>query len=126
MSNETKVLYNGACPICSAEINHYVRYSRRNALPIRFDDLNSEARAEWGIDRDAAAKRLHVMQDGVIYVGVPAFVVLWRQMPRYRWLARLVSVPGVHWMACKVYDHILAPLLYAWNRRNGRTSVADL
>lgn len=126
MSNETEVLYNAACPICRREIEHYEKISTRDALPIRYDDLgDTETLARWGIDAQAAAQRLHVRKDGQTYAGIPAFIVLWRDIPRLNWLARLVSLPGVYWSANKVYDHILAPLLYRWHvaREDRRTET---
>lgn len=116
-SPETSVLYNGACPVCSAEIRHYAQYANHSGLPIRFDDLTSDALADWGVDADLAARRLHVLHDGVLTSGIPAFLVLWGQMPRYRWLARVFGLPGIRQAASATYDHVLAPLLYAWHRR---------
>jgi predicted DCC family thiol-disulfide oxidoreductase YuxK len=114
----TSVLYNATCPVCSFEIDHYAAYAHDRALPIRFDDLNDPARlAAWGIDADAAARRLHVLKDGRLLAGIPAFIVLWQEMPRYRWLARVVSLPGVHGLATLAYDRVLAPLIYRWHLR---------
>ena len=124
MSDKTRVLYNGDCPLCSFEINHYASYSERSDLPIRFEDLNQHALDDWGLSRDAAARRLYVLKDGQMYSGIPAFVVLWQDMPRYRWLARLVLLPGAHRLACIAYDHVLAPAIYRWHRRRvGATST---
>ena len=109
---KTAVLYNANCPVCNFEIGQYARYAGANALPIRFDDLNSDARAAWGIDTDTAARRLYVLQDGKLTSGIAAFLVLWAQMPRYRWLGRIVGLPGVRQVASLAYDHILAPLIY--------------
>ena len=114
---ETRVLYNDECPVCSFEINHYAAYARRNGLPIRFDDLNGPERAGWGIDADRAARRLYVLRGGKLTSGIPAFLVLWREMPRYRWLARVVGLPGVRQVASWVYDHALAPAIYRWHLR---------
>ena len=122
MTDDTRVLYNADCPVCSFEINHYAAYSDRTGLPIRFEDLNAAEMEDWGLSRDAAARRLYVLKDGQMYSGIPAFIVLWRDMPRYRWLARLVSVPGVHWLASKAYDHVLAPLIYRWHLRRLRAT----
>ena len=113
----TSVLYNANCPVCNFEIQHYAQYSDDNELPIRFDDLTSDALADWGVDADLAARRLHVLHDGVLTSGIPAFLVLWGQMPRYRWLARVFGLPGIRQAASATYDHVLAPLLYAWHRR---------
>ena len=69
------------------------------------------------MDADTAARRLHVRKDGIVLSGIPAFIALWQEIPRYRWLARIVSLPGIHRLAVWTYDGILAPALYAWHRR---------
>lgn len=109
---ETSVLYNAECPICNVEITHYARYANEAGLPIRFDDLNTSARDRWGIDADLAARSLYVQHDGVLVSGVPAFLVLWSQLPRYRLLGRIVGLPGIRQIACAAYDHVFAPVLY--------------
>ena len=111
----TSVLYNATCPVCNFEIGHYARYADRHGLPIRFDDLNSDARQAWGIDADRAARRLYVLHDGQLSSGIPAFLVLWAQMPRYQRLARIVGLPGIRQIAGVAYDHVLAPLIYRWH-----------
>jgi predicted DCC family thiol-disulfide oxidoreductase YuxK len=116
-ASDTKVLFNGDCPVCSFEIGHYARYCETAGLPIRFDDLNSDARAAWGIDADTAARRLYVLHDGQLHSGIPAFLVLWAQMPRYRWLGRLIGLPGIKQVATLLYDHVLAPVIYRWHLR---------
>ncbi len=123
MSEETSVLYNGQCPVCSFEIGHYAAYARRSGLPIRFDDLNAADLDRWGLTEDDAARRLHVLHEGEILAGIPAFLVLWRRMPRYRWLARLVGLPGIRQLAGLAYDRALAPLIYRWHlRRKARAA----
>lgn len=119
-SPRTCVLYNANCPVCRFEIGHYARYAGRAGLPIRFDDLNSAARGTWGLDADAAARRLYVLHDGVLTSGIPAFLVLWAQMPRYRLLGRIVGLPGLRQMAGALYDHVLAPAIYRWHLRRLR------
>ena len=113
----TAVLYNAECPVCNFEISHYAGYAAREGLPIRFDDLNGAGREAWGLSADQAARRLYVLHEGQLTSGIPAFLVLWRQMPRYRWLARVVGLPGVRQVAGLVYDHVLAPLIYRWHLR---------
>jgi predicted DCC family thiol-disulfide oxidoreductase YuxK len=116
MTQNTEVLYNGSCPVCSREINHYERLSQKQALAIQYDDLADSAKLkDWGLDADEAAKRLHVRKDGEIYSGVPAFIILWKDIPQMRWLAKIVSLPGVHKLACLTYDYVLAPLLFQWH-----------
>lgn len=112
MNEETRVLYNANCPVCNFEIQHYAKYAAAKALPIKFDDLNCGELSAWGVTADDAARRLYVLKDGALLSGIPAFLALWDDMPRYRWLARIVRLPGVHWVAVQAYDRIAAPLLY--------------
>ena len=123
MTDKTSVLYNAQCPVCNFEISHYATYAAQNALPIRFDDLNSDALAQWDLTADAAARRLYVAHDGELTSGIPAFIILWNQMPRYRWLARVVNLPGIHWIASVAYERVLAPLIYRWHLRRQRATA---
>ncbi len=117
---DTAVLFNAQCPICSFEIGHYAAYADKNALPIRFDDLSCAAQA-WGIDADQAARRLYVIHDGALMSGMPAFRVLWAQMPRFHWLARITGWPIVRPVTVFLYDRVLAPTIYRWHiRRQAR------
>ncbi len=117
MTNETRVLYNGQCPVCSSEIAHYSKTAQANDLPIRFDDLHHADLERYGLDADIAARRLHVLHHGQLFVGVDAFIILWRQLPRFRLLARLVAIPGLKHIAAVIYDHVLAPALYTRHQR---------
>lgn len=121
---ETSVLYNATCPVCNFEIQHYARYAFAKGLPIRFDDLNSDAREHWSLDADTAARRLYVLHDGKLTSGIPAFLVLWAQMPKYRWLARVVGLPGIRQVASAAYDYVLAPVINRWHLRRLRQQTA--
>lgn len=126
MTDDTRVLYNAACPVCNFEISHYAKYSRESGLAIRFEDLNAEVHADWGLTPDQAARRLYVLKNGQIFSGIPAFLQLWQDMPRYRWLANIVSVPGLRHLAVLVYDWMLAPAIYQWHRaRLRRKRIGD-
>lgn len=115
---DTRVLYNETCPVCRFEIDGYRRSAAKDNLPIRFDGMG--AAADWGLTPDQAARRLHVIHQGQLLSGIPAFLALWSAMPRWRWLARLVAVPGIHGASCLIYDHVMAPILYrAHLRRQG-------
>lgn len=126
MTQDTEVLYNAQCPVCSFEIDHYRAYADKRALPLKFDDLNGCNLARWGLSQDQAARRLHVRQGDKVLSGIPAFRVLWAEMPRYRWLGQLTGIPGVHWLSCAIYDYALAPLIYRWHlRRQAKAGIAE-
>jgi predicted DCC family thiol-disulfide oxidoreductase YuxK len=106
---DTTVIYNGACPVCSREIG---LYRARAEGAVAFVDLNDADLSVFGLTRDEAARRLHVVEDGRLLSGVDAFRALWRATPGFRWLARLAGLPGVRQIAGAVYDRLLAPALY--------------
>jgi predicted DCC family thiol-disulfide oxidoreductase YuxK len=120
----TSVLYNASCPVCNFEIQHYAQYSGNHKLPIQFDDLNSDACAEWGLDADTAARRFYVLHDGTLTSGIPAFLTLWAQMPKYRWLSRFIGTPGIKQITSAIYDYVLAPAIYHWHLRRLRKQSA--
>lgn len=121
---KTAVLYNANCPVCNFEISHYEAYAQAQNLPIRFDDLNSDALAKWDLSADQAARRLYVEKDGALSSGIPAFLILWADMPKYRWLGKIVGLPVVKQLASLSYDHVLAPLIYRWHLRRLRLKSA--
>lgn len=121
---KTTVLYNAECPVCNFESRHYARYAGAKGLPIRFDNLNTCARAQWGLEADTASRRLYMPHEGALTSGVPAFLVLWAQMPRYRLLARLVGASGIRQIAALGYDHLLAPAIYRWHLQRLRKRAA--
>ncbi|TVS03569.1 MAG: DUF393 domain-containing protein [Rhodobacteraceae bacterium] len=119
---DIEILYNGRCPICSAEIAAYRRQAEDADAPLRFIDLHQTDTADWGLTPEQATRRFHVRRDGKILSGFPAFLILWRELPRMRWLARLLDRPVLRQFAEFGYNRVAAPLLY-WlhKRREART-----
>ena len=128
LTEETSVtvLYNGDCPICAREIAAYRRRAERTGAPLAFEDLNGADLGDWGLAPEDARRRLHVRLGDRVLSGLPAFVALWERLPGMGWLARLVSLPGVAWVAEQIYEHVLAPALHALDRRRRRACAAGL
>jgi len=96
------VLYDGACPLCSKEIRHYQR--RKGADRIDWIDVTRDIDrlAGYGIDQTTALARFHVRDShGEWKTGAAGFVLLWSQLPAYRWLSSLIkvsrSLPLLEW-----------------------------
>lgn len=117
MTQTTHVLYNASCPICSREIDHYRKEAENCTLPVSFADLHDSDLDALGLSEEDALRRLHVVQDGRVLVGVDAFLALWAALPRWAWLARIVGSASIRPLARLLYERVAAPLLYALHRR---------
>ena len=106
------VLFNGDCEICSKEIFVYQRYGASEGLPIDFKDINDTDLDPFGLTRDETARQLHVVKDSELFVGVKAFITLWNEMPKYRFLAKIFNLPGVEKIAQFFYYYVIARYLY--------------
>ena len=99
------VYFDGRCGLCSKEIEIYKR-ADKNGL-IHWHDLTaSESNLEGeNFNLIDALKLLHVKgNDGEIHVGVEAFIVIWRHLPRWRLLSILASPPPVTWVLQIAYQ----------------------
>ena len=90
------VYYDGACPLCAAEIRLYRRSP--GGERVAWIDVAAEDLADLGPDltRSAARARFHVRRpDGALASGARGFAALWAVLPRWRILAHLARLPGV-------------------------------
>ena len=92
-----EVFYDGACPVCRAEIS---MYKKSLGDGVRWSDLtgtDGDAPDQAQLDRDGVGRetlleRFHVRRaDGVLVSGPKAFLAIWRGSPRLSWLARLLD-----------------------------------
>ena len=97
------VYYDGACPLCTAEIGHYE--SREGAERLCFVNIAEQTGVTGAdLDRNAALKRFHVRTaDGALLSGAAAFTEIWATLPGWRWLARLARLPGMPWLLERLY-----------------------
>ncbi|MBJ3761201.1 DUF393 domain-containing protein [Maribius pontilimi] len=117
MSSTPLVIYNGQCPICAPEVRSYQRQARAADADLDFADLNDMDLSRFDLTEDQAAKRLHVVRDDTLISGVDAFLVIWRELPKTRWLARLIDRPVIRPVAGWIYNTVLAPILFAMHKR---------
>jgi predicted DCC family thiol-disulfide oxidoreductase YuxK len=130
MIPELTVFYDGLCPLCSREIEHY----RRWAVPdsICFIDITKPEfdAGRGGIDLDHAQRVLHVQvarsgdRATTMLTGVDAFLALWQVIPRYRWLARLGRIPFIRLFLAIGY-RVFAAVRPGWLRRKLSSCPSD-
>jgi predicted DCC family thiol-disulfide oxidoreductase YuxK len=89
LRDEVTVFYDGACPACAREIAFY--RDRRGAVGLAWVDVSREP-TQPGLDRAVALARFHArLPDGRLVSGAAAFAEVWRRVPGFRWLGRLVA-----------------------------------
>jgi 3-demethoxyubiquinol 3-hydroxylase len=92
---QVAVFFDGACPVCTREIDVY-RKSRGGESVAWIDAARCDRQQLCGLDRDAALARLHVrLCDGTMVSGAAAFAAIWQQLPAFGRAARLARLPGV-------------------------------
>jgi predicted DCC family thiol-disulfide oxidoreductase YuxK len=92
-AEKTTVFFDGACPLCRAEIEIYRAHDTEGAL-VLVDISAPDAAMPEGIDRGAVMARFHVRSArGEIVSGAAAFAEVWKQLPAWRWAGRLASLP---------------------------------
>jgi uncharacterized protein (TIGR01777 family) len=124
----TAMYYNGDCPVCSLEMNHYASLCANAQKSLQFIDATQrpEDFTRWGLRREHFERRVYLEDSkGRILSGLPALVELWSRMPQYRWLARIMKVPIVKPVSNALYDHALAPGLAAWARMRAARHVRE-
>lgn len=118
--------YDGSCPVCRSAITRYMRIGAAENPDLLWRDVNyfPNALKCFGVDQRRAQRRIHVIdRTGALRAGVDAAIAIWRELPRRRWRARLLSLPLVHPLAGLLYDRVFAPGLRALTRRDPAVSL---
>ena len=124
MLSKLTVWYNTKCPVCNAGIdrqrNRLLRAVQADAIEFRDINLEPDALAGFGAGIEAVRRRLHAVDaEGRLHVGADCAIAIWSRTPGEAWFGRLIGLPGLRWIANRLYNGF-AGLLYAWNRRAGR------
>lgn len=96
-----KVFYDGACPLCRAEIGFY----RKSGAQAQFCDIaETGSPLPEGPCREAMLARFHVRRgDGELVSGAAAFAELWKATPGWRWFGHLAATPPFVWIGEVLY-----------------------
>ena len=110
-----KVYFNNSCKICKAEID---LYKKEKIQEIDWIDItnNNLATEETSRDSKELLRRLHVKDGGKVLEGAEAFLVLWKKMPKYKFLYNFFKLPIIFSLFSFVYE-IVAFFLYLKNKK---------
>jgi len=95
-----RLFYDGACSVCSAEMEHYRRKAHEGKLIfIDISDADFDP-APCGFTQEELMAQMHAMDaSGRVYKNVDAFWAIWKAFPEkplYRLLAATIRLPLVH------------------------------
>ena len=110
-----KVYYNKSCNICKAEIN---LYKKQNIEEIKWVDITNNIAAEKETSKNDKnlLRRLHVIEDGKVFEGAEAFLLVWKKIPKYKFLYNFFKLPIIFTLFEYGYE-IIAYFLYLKNRK---------
>ena len=110
-----KVYFNNSCKICKAEIDIY---KKQKIQEIDWVDITNNISAEKETlksDKELL-RRLHVKDNEKVFEGAEAFLLLWKRMPKYRFLYNIFKLPIVFNIFSIIYE-IIAFFLYLKNKK---------
>ena len=86
----TKVYFNNSCNICRMEINHYKKIANTDLEWVDITN-NEDAVKITSKSQKELLRRLHVIVDGEVVGGAKAFIIIWSKIPKYNFLAKILS-----------------------------------
>ena len=110
-----KVYYNKSCNICRAEINLYKKQGIKNIYWVDITN-NKNAEKETLKNSKNLLRRLHVKDGKKIYTGFEAFLIVWKNIPKYRFLYKFFKTPLIFNLFNFFYE-IIAYFLYLKNKK---------
>ena len=110
-----KVYFNNSCKICKTEID---LYKKEQIKEIDWVDITSNELAEKETSRTnkQLLRRLHVVENEKVIEGAEAFLVLWKKMPKYKFLYNFFKLPIIFNIFSIVYE-VVAFFLYLKNKK---------
>ena len=113
-----KVYFNNSCKICKAEIDLYKKQKINEIDWIDITD-NELAEKETSKDSKQLLRRLHIKDGEKVFGGAEAFLLLWKKMPKYKFLYNFFKLPIIFRIFSVVYE-IVAFFLYLKNKKQLR------
>ena len=110
-----KVYFNNSCKICKAEID---LYKKEKIQEIDWVDItnNDLAKKETSKNDKELLRRIHVKEGEKITQGAEAFLILWKKIPKYKFLYNFFKLPVIFTLFHFGYE-LIAFFLYLKNKK---------
>ena len=99
-----KVYFNNSCKICKAEID---LHKKEKVNEIDWIDIKNDKQL---------LRRLHVKDGEKVLQGAEAFLLLWKKIPKYKFLYKFLKLPIIFSLFSFGYE-IIAFFLYLKNKK---------
>jgi predicted DCC family thiol-disulfide oxidoreductase YuxK len=116
---EITVYYDGACPRCVKDREHYEKLAGKAGEQVCWFDITGreDQLKELGINPRKALTELHVMDEHrQILSEIDAYVLLLKKIPRFKLLAWFINLPLIKPLISKIYHYQVTNRL----KRSGR------
>ena len=109
------VYFNNSCSICRAEIN---LYKKQEIQGIKWVDITNNKNAELETKKNdkTLLRRLHIKDGTNVIAGAEAFLLVWKKIPKYRFLYYFFKKPIIYNLFSIFYE-IIAFFLYIKNKK---------
>lgn len=98
------VYYDSRCGLCRREINHYKSIASGNRFIWKDAIDHADELEKKNVSITQALLALHAEdQTGTLHKGVDAFILIWSELPRWRWLSHVVRLPLIRPIARFAY-----------------------
>ena len=102
---KVKVFFNNSCNICKIEIDHYKKHSDDNLEWVDITN-NKQAVDLTSKSKEELLRRLHVIDNGQVIGGAKAFIIIWSKIPKYNFLAKILSFKPLFILFHYAYEFI--------------------
>ena len=109
-----KVFFNDSCNVCRLEINHYKKIADSNLEWIDITN-NEEAQKVTSKSYKELLRRMHVIQDGKVIDGAEAFLIIWKNIPKYNFLYKIFKIKPLFFFL-NIFYEIAAYFLFIKNK----------
>ena len=110
-----KVYFNNSCKICKAELDLYKQAQIHEIDWVDITD-NKLATQETSKNSEELLRRLHVKEGEKILEGAEAFLLVWKKIPKYKFLYNFFKLPIIFNIFSFTYE-IVAFFLYLKNKK---------